>query len=323
MKGIVEPIKKIMHLKQGMMIHFKKLRASVPPPLALRPSPFTLFPFVRLGDFFFSPRCLIFALCLFALAPLLLPLPVKAQLKHTIYFFNPETNINNFASLKIEFDTYLSKLGEYQLQPFNDREIFEKSVYGKKDGIFLVSSWHYKNLKEKFPLKAVLVGVFNGKSTQKRVLSVRKDIGNTDLRGLKVASAGNKEYTLNILKEILGGQGEEVLSAIQIMPVPKDIDALMAVGFGMAAAALTSENSLLNLEKINPKHHQQLKQLGKSGEMFLAIVAAPVDAEPENKPLLEALARMGGASEGESKLRMLGLEGFRALSASETEALKK
>ncbi|MBI5185728.1 MAG: hypothetical protein HZA01_08385 [Nitrospinae bacterium] len=302
-------MKIIMHFKQKMLIRFKKLCPSVP--LCLR-------------AFSFAPLCLILAFCLFAFAPLLLPLPVKAQPKHTIYFFNPETNINNFASLKIEFDTYLSKLGEYQLQPFNDRDIFEKSISGKKDGILLVSSWHYKNLKEKFPLKAVLVGVFNGKSTQKRVLSARKDTGNPGFfKGMNVASAGNKEYTMNILKEILGGQGEDALSAIQIMSVPKDIDALMAVGFGMATAALTSENSLLNLEKINPKQRQQLKQLGKSGEMFLAIVAAPADAEPENRPLLEALAKMGGAPEGESKLRMLGLEGFRALSASETEALKK
>ena len=65
--------------------------------------------------------------------------------KLTIYFYNPEININNFASLKKEFDTYLSAYGEYQLQPFSEREIFEKVAVSKNDGIFIISSWHYKN----------------------------------------------------------------------------------------------------------------------------------------------------------------------------------
>ena len=65
--------------------------------------------------------------------------------KLTIYFYNPEININNFASLKKEFDTYLSAYGEYQLQPFSEREIFEKVAVSKNDGIFIISGWHYKN----------------------------------------------------------------------------------------------------------------------------------------------------------------------------------
>jgi hypothetical protein len=259
------------------------------------------------------------SISIFAIVALLVPISVKAEDKQTIYFFNQEANINNFASLKIEFDTYFSSVGGYQLQPFNDKDIFEKTVALKRDGVLLLSSWHYKKLKGKLSLKAVLVGVLNGKATQKKVLSAKKDTSAQEPVAMKIASAGNREYTRNILEEIFGSQGKEFV----IMPVPKDIDALMAVGYGMATAALTSESSLSNLEKINPKQHQQLKQLGKSGEMFLVIAAIPVDIEAKNGPLLEAMVKMGATTGGENKLRMLGLQGFRALGNAEKEALSR
>ena len=49
----------------------------------------------------------------------------------TIYFYSTETNINNFKSLKMEFDRYLSKLGSFEFQPFIAKETFEKHI---KDG---------------------------------------------------------------------------------------------------------------------------------------------------------------------------------------------
>ena len=70
------------------------------------------------------------------------PVNPAATTQYTIYFYNPETNINNFASLKIEFDTYLASLGPYQFQPFSDKDTFEKYIAKKRDCIFLISTWH-------------------------------------------------------------------------------------------------------------------------------------------------------------------------------------
>ena len=39
--------------------------------------------------------------------------------KTTIYFYNSETTINNFKSLKMEFDRYLGKFGPYAFQTFS------------------------------------------------------------------------------------------------------------------------------------------------------------------------------------------------------------
>jgi len=54
----------------------------------------------------------------------------------TIYFYNPETNINNFATLKTAFDTYLVNHGGYYFQPFDSRENFE-AVIKEKKAIFI------------------------------------------------------------------------------------------------------------------------------------------------------------------------------------------
>jgi len=72
----------------------------------------------------------------------------------TIYFYNPETNINNFATLKTAFDTYLVNHGGYYFQPFDSRENFEAVIKEKKGDIYLLSSWHLKALQQKnVPLK--------------------------------------------------------------------------------------------------------------------------------------------------------------------------
>ena len=124
--------------------------------------------------------------------------------RQTIYFYNPEININNFASLKKEFDTYFSSYGEYQLQPFSEREIFEKVAVSKNDGIFIISSWHYKKLKETIPIEPVLVAVSKNKSTCRKILSAKKNINNlTSLKNSNIASASSEDYTRNIIKQML------------------------------------------------------------------------------------------------------------------------
>ncbi len=248
-----------------------------------------------------------------------------ADSTYTIYFYSysAETNINNFGSLKKEFDTYLSKHGPYQLQPFSERETFENFISDKKDGVFLISSWHYKMLKATLPLKPVLVGVSKGKSIQKKILSTKKDIQvRADLSSQTIASAGSEEYTRNILRQIFGDE-ENIVESIRILTVPKEIDALMAVSFGMAKGALTTESSLDKLADMNPKQYEMLHKLAESEETLFPIVALPDSADDKVKALIIVLEEMGKNPEGQQKLKMLGLDGWKKLEASEKEVLNK
>lgn len=240
----------------------------------------------------------------------------------TLYFYNSEANINNYASLKIAFDTYLSKLGAFRFQPFSNKDIFEKTLLEKQDGGFLLSSWHYRILQKKVSLTPVLVGVSHGKSTQRKVLSAKKQISEVELlKGGKIASAANEAYTRTLLSQILGEKSEEILAQVKLILVPKEIDALMAVGFGMADAALTTEDSLEDLSRINQKQYSMLNRLGASEKEFLTLAVVPKKTTT-NTALLEILEGMGQAPEGESRLRMLGLDGWRKLTQSELKELE-
>lgn len=241
---------------------------------------------------------------------------------NTLYFYNSETNINNYVSLKIAFDTYLSKFGGFRFQPFSNKDVFEKTLMETQDGGFLLSSWHYHILQKKVSITPVLVGISHGKSTQRKVLSAKKQINKFELlKGGRIASAATEAYTRTILSQILGDDSAGILAQIELILVPKDIDALMAVGFGMADAALTTEDSLENLAKINQKQYSLLTRLGVSEKQFLTLVVVPNKATASAEVLLDILEGMDQAPEGESRLKMLGLDGWRRLTQSELKEL--
>ena len=267
----------------------------------------------------------LFGLLIIAFCTTFRDLPATGiPLKHTVYFFSSETNINNFSSLKFELDTYLADYGAFQFQPFSDRQTFERFIAGKQDGVFLLSSWHYRSLKSSLPMEAVLVGMAKGKTTQTRILSAKKKVADLDmLRGKTVASAGTEEFTKNILLKMLGLGKREFVETLQILTVPKDIDALMAVGFDMADAALTTERSLTKLMALNPIQYGMLSRLGMSQEILLPIVAVPEEPDAHVDALVNAIENMGAEPTGEQKLKMLGLDGWRRLGPAEKEMLNR
>ncbi len=232
-----------------------------------------------------------------------------------IYFYNPETNINNFATLKKGFDIYLVNHGGYLFQPFDRRETFESVIQEKKGDVYLLSNWHLKALQQKnIPLKIALVGTSKGNTMQRKVLSTKKDIADVSmLKNTVIAGAGSEEYIQSVLKQILGKEQEALLKDIKILIVPKDIDAIMAVGFGMATAAISAESSLNKLAVINPNQYRDLHSLGVSEKDYLLIAATLKKPEKQEAQLLEVLRKMSDADAGEENLKMLGIDGWRTL----------
>ncbi|MEO5332762.1 MAG: phosphate/phosphite/phosphonate ABC transporter substrate-binding protein [Magnetococcus sp. YQC-5] len=242
----------------------------------------------------------------------------------TLYFYNPETNIDNFAILKKEFDLYFAQYGEFYITPFSKMDAFEQTMTATQEGLFLVSSWHFKTLMKAKKLKPLLIGVIKGGSTHKKVLVVEKKIASLEaLRGKQVASSSSKEYTQGILKEMLETNHPDVTSSLRIITVPKDMDALMSVTFGMAESALTTQESLEQLALLNPTHHKRLTVLALSDELLLPIVSISNSSMDPAKPLIGILERMGADPAAEEQLRMLGLDGFRPLSAEDKKRLER
>ena len=132
------------------------------------------------------------------------------------------------------------------------------------------------------------------------------------LKNTVVAGAGSEEYIQSVLKQILGKEQESLLKDIKILIVPKDIDAIMAVGFGMATAAISAESSLDKLAMINPNQFRELHGLGFSEKDYLLVAATLKKPEQQEAQLLEVLRKMSEDA-GEENLKLLGIDGWRAL----------
>lgn len=228
--------------------------------------------------------------------------------KLKFYFFSSETNINNFKSLKMEFDGYLSKFGSYEFQAFNDKEMFEKEVRGKKECLLLLSSWHYSNISKDLSLISFLVGMRNGKHSQKRILVATSDAG--ELKG-PVATAGNESNTKNTLEKMFPGKG--VAESIRILTVPKDIDALMSVGFQMSKSALITEKTLDDLKTFDPMLHKRLKIIAEGKETLLPILAGPESFAENAKAAIDIIQKMPADPDGKNIIKMLDLDGWKPI----------
>jgi hypothetical protein len=229
-----------------------------------------------------------------------------------VYLYTPEINVNNFKSLKTQFDTYLSGYGEYELQPFSNKETFEKYLK-KRNDIVILSSWHYREIAKKYNLEAKLVAKRNGSTTDRKILVGKK---NMVLKGV-VTSAYAKEYT----DELLDSMTQESAKVLSILKVPKEIDALMSVGFGMSKFALVSKDTFEQLQRINPALSKELKIYYESSPEFRMFLACNGVDKEQNK-LISILKNMEQSENGKNLLQMIGIDKLVVFNAENTGETK-
>ncbi len=225
-----------------------------------------------------------------------------------IYFHSSETSINNFKSLKIKFDRYLSQFGPYEFQPVRERTEFEKQIRSRKDCVMLLSSWHYRKIHKTGLCEPVLVGFRNGKKTQKRVLVAPEGYDFRKSHGLKLASASSIQHTKSMIKKMPAIQLDA--DSLRILTVPKDIDAMMAVSFGMSEAALITENSYNRMKSLNPLLYKRIDIIAKGPESHLMVLAAHKTCLPQMEKIIRIIQKMSENASGQKQIRMLGLDGF-------------
>ena len=220
----------------------------------------------------------------------------------------------------MEFDRYLSKFGPYEFQPFSARDVFEKQVKGKENCLLLLSSWHYRHIHKKYALTPALTGMRNGKKYQRKILVTGGKPA--DIKAAKpglVASASSLQYTTSALKRMLKEFAEH---PFQVLTVPKDIDALMSVGFGMAKLAFASENAFDELKGVNPRLCNKMEVMAEGEETLRLILALPQGFKANRKKIVDMIKNMSMDSDGRKRIRMLGLDGWQELDSSDRSKLE-
>ncbi len=255
-----------------------------------------------------------------ALLPIQKPLQaLNDQL--TVYFYNPESSAASFAMLKTEFDTYLTGFGNFRFQPFGDRNMFIQVAKSQPNGVFILSSFDYRHLNQDNSLVPVLIGIFDNKTTYRKILIGKSQSSSINpQKKTRIASCGSKEHNLATIHEMLNLPSYS--ANIDILIVPKDLDALMSVIFGMSSNALVSENSFKQLAKTNPHQYEMLAIQFESKPIQLPIVSVTKNAQINYTDLLAIIEKMDHSNEGEKKLKLLGVDGWRKISDSDMKMLE-
>jgi hypothetical protein len=228
-----------------------------------------------------------------------------------VYYYTTENNINDFKSLKIGFDKYLQEFGDYEFQAFSDKKIFEKFIK-QDESLVILSSWHYDQISSQYNLKAKLVAKKKESITDTKVLIGKKD---TKLSGT-VTTAYTKEYTNNSLSKLINTK------KMDFLVVPKEIDALMSVGFGMSSFAYVSKDSFELLKKVNSFLANSLVVHKESVPTLRMIVASKYKQNYDEK-LKNIFENMEKSVKGKKLLSIFKIDGFVILSKNSLEKLNK
>jgi len=177
-----------------------------------------------------------------------------------------------------------------------------------------MSSWHFQQIEDKTrPLVSALRGIKNKNDTYRKILVSK--LSSINPEAMTIATSGTIEYSRSILSSIYPNRSSESLSKLNILIVPKDIDALMAVGFDLADAALTTKLSLEKLSTLYKKQHQQLNILGES----LPLKRLVVIHSPGKIETIDVLKQMSQSKKGQQGLHMLGLDDWQGISTAQTK----
>jgi len=157
----------------------------------------------------------------------------------------------------------------------------------------------------------------NGKNYQKRILVTTPKFANLNsVKAGSVASASNIQHSRSELSAMF--KDKESAESVRILPVPKDVDALMSVGFDMARAALITENALNDLKMLDPLLYEKMKVLSEGKASLLLIMAVPEDSEKDIEQIVEIIKNMPDDPDGKNIIKMLDLDGWKSVNSSES-----
>ena len=262
-----------------------------------------------------------FAFCCMLLSPnfdllaensqIKLPLSSSStSLSTKIYFYNPEINTARNLVLKSTWDNYLHEVYKYEFQPVDDESEFIRLVKEQNDSAFIMAEWFYSSIfsaeSANQNLSLAFQGLRNGKNTYSKILVSNK--GALDFENITIASSGSKERAKEILSSIYPELSSLQIDRLKLLIVPKDIDALMAVGYGLADMALSTEISLSKVSKLNKNLYKDMIVLRESKPLKRSVLVV----KSTNVELMNSLSRLminiTNTPNGRQAMSLLGLD---------------
>ena len=229
------------------------------------------------------------------------------------YYFNPDSPQSNLGRLKQEFQSYLSDNNfSFTFQPFTHFVDFHRLNSEKRPSFILVPEWYYRKYGKDFGLRPLLVPVRNGLTSYKKILLASQlsatSASDYEIISFAMTTMGPDGATAAI-KELLT---EELISVQQlnIISVPKDLDAILALVLGQVKMALVGQDNLQVISDANPRIIRTIKKLDRSITVPMPVLCY-LEGRVESgdvKKLVEAFKKMTSDSPRNKIMEMLQID---------------
>jgi len=237
----------------------------------------------------------------------------------TIYYYNPDSNLTDYAGLKRTADGFLREVGDFQFQPFRDANVFDMHTLMNSDGITILPSWKYKSMEVDragfLTLWPHWVGTKSGVNSEARiVVSLNTKPVRFDSK-IKIASSIGSSQCMRLL--VAAFPNEPIADVVEIVSVPRDSDAGFAVLFEEADAAVVTERTVSMITPRLRDSGERLIEWAKTAPVLSPVVVADENDAAAQKYTAELFAEMAVHPKGKELLDLLGLDGWQAFTGSE------
>jgi ABC-type amino acid transport substrate-binding protein len=227
-----------------------------------------------------------------------------------LYFFSPDWRPPDLGKLTAAVEKAFASGGvPISFQAFTRYEDFERQVAEAPPEFLIAPAW-LADSPPGLSLTVIAHPLHHGKSTYRKALMTRPGIDSIDdlARGSIAATVHSMS---NGSPDAVLGAFHLAVDSARVVPVPKDIDALLALSFGQVDAALVTSQQYEELAKTSPAEAERLRVLAFSPEVGLPPVFASAKADPWlTERLRDLLLRLPEVPEGADVLAMLGFDGF-------------
>jgi len=229
-----------------------------------------------------------------------------------LLLYTPEWSPGNLGVLSAAVERYLSESDlDMEFQAFARYEDFLRELRQRDPDFLSAPAWVED--EERLALTALARPLRDGRPSYRKVLLVGPSIVSTaDLASASIAlTAHGGDDT--VLESVLRSVDVE-RDGVTVLPVPKDIDALLALGFGQVDAALVSTGQLAHLARVSPRTADRLKPLAVSGDIpFPLVYASTFASDQVTAGLVRGLADIEDSASGEAVLELLGYDAIEIL----------
>ncbi len=188
----------------------------------------------------------------------------------TVVYYDPDGNIKRIFDINVQGNKAFGAVGMKFIAAADEKSF--RAAMALKPDFVIVNSLVYLRERETFSLEPIGILVRKGRYVyQKKIVSFL--YSDMDSLNGKVISSSLEEAVYTI------GGGIR----FRLLKVPKDLDALLAVKFRQADAAMVSEDSLEIFKAIDPASFQNLKFVFSTKSIYNPVICITKWGNEANK----------------------------------------